>query len=78
MSGRYSYHWQRTVDADGELYRHDNAPHTAWRSVGTYPKHFHDGSQQNVVASNLGDNPSQALREFCAFVREKLRKDAAG
>ena len=76
VSGRYSYHWQRTAESGDELYRHDNAPHTAWRSISTYPKHFHEGSQQNVVASHLNDQPSEALREFCAFVRHKLRQEA--
>ena len=26
-SGRYSYHWERRLTSDGDLYRRDNAPH---------------------------------------------------
>ena len=61
VSGRYSYHWQRTAAAGGALYRHDNAPHASWRYVSTYPKHFHQGTEQNVVASHLGADPTAAL-----------------
>jgi hypothetical protein len=74
VTGRYSYHWQRTETAGGALYRHDNAPHARWRYVNTFPKHFHDGSEQNVVASHLSGDPSAALREFCTFVRRILRE----
>lgn len=47
-SGKYSYHWERRLTAAGDLYRHDNAPHGKWRAVATFPKHFHNGSEDNV------------------------------
>jgi hypothetical protein len=72
VSGRYSYHWERRLTSHGDLYRHDNAPHNRWRHVTTFPQHFHDGSESKVVASSLGADPEQALREFLAFVRLKL------
>jgi hypothetical protein len=71
-SGRYSYHWERRLTSDGDLYRHDNAPHIRWRSVLTFPKHFHDGSENNVTESHIGDEPEEAMREFLGFVRLKL------
>lgn len=71
-SGRYSYHWERRLIAAGDLYRHDNAPHDRWRHVATFPKHFHDGSDSNVVESHISDDPEQAIREFLTFVRHKL------
>ena len=73
LTGRYSYHWQRLDTAGGALYRHDNAPHVSWRNVSTYPRHFHDGTEENVVASHLSSDPPTALREFCRFVRHTLR-----
>jgi hypothetical protein len=73
--GRYSYHWERTVQGEKFVYRHDNAPHTAWRQVPTFPKHFHDGSEANVVASYLSSVPEQAVREFCRFIRTRLRDE---
>lgn len=75
LAGRYSYHWERRA-IDGTIYRHDNAPHTNWQSVATFPHHFHDGSEGNVVESHLSDSPEQALRQFLAFARERLRSAA--
>jgi hypothetical protein len=71
-SGRYSYHWERRLIAAGDIYRHDNAPHDVWRGVPTFPKHFHDGSEHAVVASQISDLPNEALQEFLSFVRRKL------
>jgi hypothetical protein len=72
VSGRYSYHWERRVVEAGDLYRHDNAPHNRWRNVGTFPKHFHNGADSNVVEIYLSDQPEQAIRQFLSFVRAKL------
>jgi hypothetical protein len=71
-SGRYSYHWERRLTPAGDLYRHDNAPHKKWRNVTTFPRHFHNGGEDLVVASHISDNPHQAIREFLTFVRRKL------
>lgn len=72
LRGRYSYHWERRLIAKGDLYRHDNAPHAHWRHLSTFPKHFHDGSQDHVVASHISDDPEEAIREFLTFVQHKL------
>ena len=72
ISGRYSYHWERRLTSRGDLYRHDNAPHGRWRHVATFPKHFHDGSDSNVVESHISDDPENAMREFLTFTRHKL------
>jgi hypothetical protein len=69
---RYSYHWEHRA-IDGTIYRHDNAPHKRWQSVSTFPHHFHDGSENNVIESQLSGNPEEALREFLTFVRKRLR-----
>lgn len=71
-SGRYSYHWERRLIAAGDIYRHDNAPHDAWRHVATFPKHFHDGSEHAVIESHISSLPQDALREVLLFVRRKL------
>lgn len=74
-SGRYSYHWERTADNVKVVYRHDNAPHTVWKHVATFPKHFHSRSEDNVVESHISSEPSQAIREFCRFIRDVLRTE---
>ena len=72
VTGRYSYHWERRLIGRGDLYRHDNAPHNRWRHVATFPKHFHDGSENNVVESSISDDHERAVREVLTFVRRKL------
>ena len=72
VSGRYSYHWERRLTSKGDLYRHDNAPHDRRRHVATFPRHFHDGSEDKVVESHLSDDPEYVMREFLKFVRRKL------
>lgn len=71
LAGRYSYHWERR-GIDGRIFRHDNAPHKSWQFVTTFPKHFHDGSEDNVSESRISDAPDEALREFLSFVRGKM------
>ena len=73
LPGRYSYHWERRA-VDGKIYRHDNAPHKRWQFVATFPRHFHNGSETTVVESHISDIPAEALREFLAFVRDRMSK----
>jgi hypothetical protein len=40
--------------------------------VRTYPKHFHDGREDNVEESHISDIPETGLREFLSFVRAEL------
>jgi len=72
LRDRYSYHWERRA-IDGRIYRHNNAPHKRWQSVATFPRHFHDGSEDHVVESYLSEEPEQALRQFLTFARERLK-----
>lgn len=67
----YAYHWEQRERRDF-VYRHDNAPHKAWRKVSTFPKHCHEGSEGHVVESHLPDEPQAAIREFLRQVRYLL------
>jgi hypothetical protein len=71
LKGRLGLHWERR-HIDGCIYRYDNFPNTNWQNVSTYPYHFHDGSQDNVVASPFSQEILQGFREFMAFVESKL------
>ncbi len=77
LKGDYSFHWERRF-INGSLYRHDNAPHARWRYVPTFPKHFHNGREDNVESSFISDSPEEALRDFLDFVRGKLAEIARG
>ncbi|MBS1250959.1 MAG: hypothetical protein MAG431_02558 [Chloroflexi bacterium] len=68
---RYAYHWEQRA-VRGKIHRHDNAPDHP--EIKTFPKHFHDGSEDNVLPSHIPDNPRLALRKFLQFVRRQLEK----
>ena len=70
-SGKYSYHWEQR-HINNKLYRHDNAPHPKWSHIKTYPKHYHNGSQENVQESFIPDDPKLALRAFLTQIREQI------
>lgn len=72
MSGKYSYHWEQRL-VKGLIYRHDNAPHSKWREIKTFPKHFHDGKEDNVKESNILDDPLSAVQYFLTFARGTLK-----
>lgn len=73
--GRYSYHWERRLIGRSDIYRFDNAPHVARKTVATYPAHFHNGSDEQVEASDTSREPSEAIRQVLTFVRNKLREE---
>lgn len=71
LEGRYSYHWERRF-LNGTIYRHDNAPHLKWEKVSTFPKHFHNGSEDLVTLSSIPDEPEAALKEVLSFIASKI------
>ena len=73
LKNRYSYHWERKA-IDNKIYRHDNAPHSRWQTIATFPKHFHDGNEKHVVESYINDIPEEALREFLFFARKIIKQ----
>jgi hypothetical protein len=72
-SGKYSFHWEHR-HVRGLIHRHDNAPHSKWRDIKTFPKHFHDGSENGVKESIIPADPVSATNYFLKFVREFLKK----
>ena len=69
---RCAYHWEQRA-VRGLLHRHDNAPDHP--EIATFPKHFHNGSEDAIEPSYSAANPADALREFLAFVRLRLQQD---
>jgi hypothetical protein len=74
VKGKYSYHWDRSLST-GKIYRHDNAPHHKWGKLSTFPRHFHNGSEDIVVPSNIPEDPELALKEFLNFAIEIIVKN---
>jgi len=54
------------------MYRYDNFPNTAWREIETYPRHFHNGSQDTVIAPPFAADLLAGFREFMVFVETRL------
>jgi len=73
IPGRFSYHWERR-QIDGKIYRHDNFPDPRWGKLSTFPKHFHDGSQERVKESLISNDPVQAIHQFMDFIQEKISR----
>jgi len=72
-TGKYSYHWDRRLTTN-KIYRHDNAPHQRWKDISTFPKHFHNGSEDSVGPSHIPDDPGLALRDFLTFALRHIAK----
>ena len=70
--GRFSYHWERR-QIDDRIYRHDNFPDQQWKGISTFPKHFHNSSQNKVQESKISNDPATGTREFMHFVRRMLK-----
>lgn len=70
--GIYAYHWERR-NVDGTMYRYNNLPDRDAKKLQTYPKHFHNGMQENVVESNLSDEPNEAMRALLEFARKVIK-----
>ncbi len=70
IANRYSYHWERRPSTTRSI---ATTMHPIdWQNVSTWPKHFHNGSQDNVTESHISDEPQTALREFLSFARMRL------
>jgi len=71
IKGRFAYHWERR-HIDGTIYRYDNRPHERFKRMKGFPKHFHDGSDEEVKESKFSNEWNEALREFLYLVRGKI------
>ena len=70
--GVYAYHWERK-NIDGTTYRYNNLPDKEAKRLQTYPKHFHNKTEENVEESDLSDNPEQAIRTVLEFARQIIK-----
>lgn len=66
----YSYHWEQRAQR-GLIHRWDNAPDHP--EIDSFPHHFHDGEENNVIMSNLDMDVRGAFKEVLGFIRNKLK-----
>lgn len=68
----YTFHWERRA-LDGTLFRWDDAPHH--QEVTTFPHHLHDGSELDVVESQLPvGSYTMALQYVLHFIEKQLNE----
>ena len=72
LQDRFGFHWERR-HLDGTVYRYDNFPDTEWRAVSTYPRHFHNGSQDVVESAPFSSDLTEGFRNFLRFVAGKTK-----
>ena len=72
LQDRFGFHWERR-HLDDTFYRYDNFPDTAWHDVKTYPRHFHNGSQNAVEPAPFSEDLTEGFRDFLHFVADKLK-----
>jgi len=71
IENKFGFHWE-TKDKDLHVYRYDNFPNTKWKELSTFPYHFHNGSQENVILPPFKEDVVQGFIEFMEFVRDKI------
>jgi hypothetical protein len=72
LPGKFGFHWE-CMDESGAFYRYDNVPDKKWKTLSTYPFHFHRGSQDNVEPSPFSITPIEGFIGFMEFIRNRLK-----
>lgn len=72
LPDKFGFHWER-MDPAGTIYRYDNFPDKNWKTVETYPHHFHNGSQDAVDKTPFPLTALEGFRAFMEFVSKKLK-----
>ncbi len=67
--GDYSFHWEHRAQR-GLIHRWDNAPDHP--ELGTFPEHFHNGSDKEVKESELSVDREKAITTVLGFIQRQL------
>jgi hypothetical protein len=71
LPDKFGFHWE-CKDLAGTVFRYDNFPDKNWKSISTFPYHFHKGSQDNIEPSPFPLTTIDGFRAFMGFVRNKI------
>ncbi len=71
LKDKFSFHWECKNE---KMYRYDNFPDKKARKLKTFPFHFHNGSQENIVESEFSTNLEEGFRNFLNFIRKELKE----
>ena len=67
--GDYSFHWEQRAQR-GLIHRWDNAPDHP--ELGTFPEHFHNGSDKEVKENELSEDHEKAITTILGFIQRQL------
>lgn len=73
LPDKFSFHWE-VKDATGTIHRYDNFPDKNWSYLSTYPYHFHNGEQNNVIVPPFPLDIMNGFVAFMEFVKGELAK----
>lgn len=73
VADKFGFHWE-TRNAKDEIYRYDNFPDINWKEVDSFPYHFHNGSQNNVISSPFPEEIIPAFNSFMNFVSIRIKR----
>jgi len=73
LSNRFGFHWERR-HLDGKMFRYDNFPDTHWVNLTSFPFHFHQEYQENVIDAPFARDIEDGFRDFLSFVKDYLEK----
>jgi hypothetical protein len=71
LPDRFGFHWERR-HLDDTFFRYDNFPDVIWKQVSSFPRHFHNGSQNVVEEATFSCDLPEGFRDFMNFVRKKM------
>lgn len=72
IKNRFDFHWEKR-HLKKAIYRYDNFPNTRFKSIKTFPYHFHKKKENNVVASPFRKKLPGAFIDFMEFVRKIIK-----
>ncbi len=73
LKNKFGFHWECKGSAR-RIFRYDNFPDIKWNYVSTFPYHFHDGSDKDVIESPFPEEIIPGFRAFMDFVRKDINK----
>ncbi len=73
LPDKFGFHWE-CKDEKGTIFRYDNFPDKNWKSLATFPHHFHNGSKDTVEVSPFPLTIIEGFRAFMEFVRNNIKK----
>lgn len=71
IKNRFDFHWERR-HLDQTIYRYDNFPGKRFKKLATFPFHFHQKQENQVIKSPFSKSLPKAFVDFMEFVRKNI------